>query len=253
MDETQIRKANPSYPKRTPRESIDRMRKNLKNNDSWKREALGVWDKDGFKSWQVFPKDVWQAGKIAAEAAPQEGVQAWGVKFSIDYQWVSLGVAIRSDGITHVETFGAASTAHAIAPLVRFLAKEERWRAGKIQIDGASGVDDFAEALREAGVPGHRIVITNVSQARAAHAGFLRALNERTLTHLDPPDLHEPARITVYRKISQGGGFGWASGIEDGDVTALDAVTLAHYRAVNSRRPGSRGRRPHAARNKTNQ
>jgi phage terminase large subunit-like protein len=46
-DREQWAKANPSFPGRTPLESMLRMRKNLRNVDSWRREALGIWPNDG--------------------------------------------------------------------------------------------------------------------------------------------------------------------------------------------------------------
>src|SRR5690606_29738565 len=42
-DWRQIAKANPSYPNRTPREAIVRMRKKL-THESMRREGFGVWD-----------------------------------------------------------------------------------------------------------------------------------------------------------------------------------------------------------------
>src|SRR5690606_15909302 len=44
MDREQWRKANPSYPKRTSERAMLRLRKMLKNDDSWRREGLGIWD-----------------------------------------------------------------------------------------------------------------------------------------------------------------------------------------------------------------
>ena len=44
MDRDQWRKANPSFPMRTSERAMLRLRKKLKNDDSWRREALGVWD-----------------------------------------------------------------------------------------------------------------------------------------------------------------------------------------------------------------
>jgi hypothetical protein len=35
---------NPSYPHRTPLESMLRLRENLPSDDAWNREALGIWD-----------------------------------------------------------------------------------------------------------------------------------------------------------------------------------------------------------------
>ena len=43
-DRKQLAKGNPSYPHRTPERSIQRLRKNLPSDDSWRREGLGVWD-----------------------------------------------------------------------------------------------------------------------------------------------------------------------------------------------------------------
>jgi phage terminase large subunit-like protein len=43
MDRSQWRKANPSFPSRTPERAMLRMRKNL-SEDSFRREALGIWD-----------------------------------------------------------------------------------------------------------------------------------------------------------------------------------------------------------------
>ena len=44
MDRDQWRKANPSFPFRTSERAMLRLRKKLRNEDSWRREALGVWD-----------------------------------------------------------------------------------------------------------------------------------------------------------------------------------------------------------------
>ena len=44
LDRDQWRKANPSFPHRTTERAMLRLRKKLKNDDSWRREALGIWD-----------------------------------------------------------------------------------------------------------------------------------------------------------------------------------------------------------------
>ncbi|GAA2394298.1 hypothetical protein GCM10009855_37140 [Gordonia cholesterolivorans] len=44
MDRDQWRKANPSFPRRTSERALLRLRKKLKSDDSWNREALGIWD-----------------------------------------------------------------------------------------------------------------------------------------------------------------------------------------------------------------
>ena len=44
MDPGQLRKANPSYPHRTTHRALLRLRKKLKSDDAWNREARGIWD-----------------------------------------------------------------------------------------------------------------------------------------------------------------------------------------------------------------
>ena len=65
-DRAAWRKANPSYPKRTPAKAIQRMRKLLSTED-FMREALGMWDAAG-GSWQVIDEDAWGAAAMAGAA-----------------------------------------------------------------------------------------------------------------------------------------------------------------------------------------
>src|SRR6266568_672621 len=58
-DRAAWRKANPSYPRRTPAKAILRMRKLLSAED-FRREALGIWDEGG-PGWQVVGQDAWAA------------------------------------------------------------------------------------------------------------------------------------------------------------------------------------------------
>lgn len=59
-DRAAWRKANPSYPKRTPAKAILRMKKLLSPED-FRREALGIWDDDCGPAWQVIGRDAWAA------------------------------------------------------------------------------------------------------------------------------------------------------------------------------------------------
>jgi hypothetical protein len=59
-DRAQWPAMNPSYPTRTPIESMLRLRKNLKDEDSWNREGRGIWDDDGRQSWS-FRSAKWSA------------------------------------------------------------------------------------------------------------------------------------------------------------------------------------------------
>lgn len=52
-DQAQWSKANPSFPHRTPLQSLLRMRKNLPDAESWMREGLGVWDADDLQEGPI--------------------------------------------------------------------------------------------------------------------------------------------------------------------------------------------------------
>jgi hypothetical protein len=244
MDWEQIAIANPSYPRRTPRTSILRVRKNLKSDASWRREALGVWDTDGVRYWQVIARADWDRLALDAKEAPSEGGIAWGVKFSTDGERVAVAAAVRpTDGrADHVECLGVAKTDVGTTQLIEWLSVRHRWSGGKkILVDGRAGASDFRNALIAAGVPKRQVSLATVDEALAAHAGFLRAIHDRDFTHGAQPGLDRAAALAVKRKIGTAGGWGWAPAIEDGCVAALDAVTLARHAVLTSNNYSGRG------------
>jgi hypothetical protein len=81
-------------------------------------------------------------------------------------------------------------------------------------------------------------------EAITAHTGFLRAVHEGSLTHIAQPGLDAAVKIAGKRKIGQAGGWGWQAVTSDGDVTALDAVTIARHAVVTDKRATGAGRTP---------
>lgn len=65
-DQKQWAKANPSFPHRTPLRSMLRLRRQLKSDESWLREGLGIWDDTAAKTWLVIRKASWTQRTIAA-------------------------------------------------------------------------------------------------------------------------------------------------------------------------------------------
>ena len=86
--------------------------------------------------------------------------------------------------------------------------------------------------------------LVSTDEAITAHTGFLRAVQEAELTHLAQPGLDGQVRVAGKRKIGTAGGWGWQSVTADGDVTALDAVTLARHAVVTGKRRTGEGRAP---------
>lgn len=89
MDRAQWRKANGSYPHRTSERAMLRLRKKLKSDDSWNREALGIWDE--LKS-KIVPPLRWDSLKSGGpgdgEIPAAFGVAAHDGQFSVGACWV---------------------------------------------------------------------------------------------------------------------------------------------------------------------
>lgn len=204
-------------------------------------ERLGIW-LEGISAARLVDLDDWSGCAVTATQAPVEGVLAFAVKFSADGERVSCAVAMRPDeGPVHVESFGVVSMAEGTAGLVSWLS--ERWRkASKIFLDGKAGTGDLVQQLVAAGVSRRRLHVVSTDEAITAHAGMLRAIQEADVTHLAQPGLDAQVRVAGKRKVWNDGGWGWQAVTPDGDVTALDAVTLARHAAMTSKRRGGEGR-----------
>lgn len=198
------------------------------------QDRLGAWLDDTITRG-IVDADEWDDLAIDPADAPTDGVQAFAVKFSADGERVSAAVALRpDDGPVHVEGFGVQSIADGVAQLVPWLA--DRWRdSAVILLDGKAGAGDLLGELRAAGVPKSRVRLVTTDEAITAHAGMLRAINEGDVTHLAQPGLDAQVQVAGKRKIGQAGGWGWRPVTPDGDVTGLDAVTLARHGAVTTR------------------
>lgn len=240
MDVAQIKKANPSFPKRTPWMSILRMRKNLKDDDSWRREALGVWDELEAAA-RVFPLDTWNDLRVAPPSSG--GTTAFGVKFSLDGARVALSVALLPDGggTVYVECLGVAPLSEGTAWMVEQFAAQGR-RGPAVVVDGKSGAGDFVNSLLSAGVPSKRIVVPSVEEIVTAHAGMLSAIYSGDVQHSGQPGMDAAVKAAGKRKIGNAGGWGIESVIPGGDVVALESAILARHGLTSMKHKGNRSR-----------
>lgn len=94
-DRAQWRKANPSYPKRTPARALRRLKKLLSPED-FLREALGIWPADGVPKWQVIPEAAWLA--MQRTRVQLADPVALGVDVTPDRTWSAVAAAGRLDG-----------------------------------------------------------------------------------------------------------------------------------------------------------
>jgi len=238
-DRKQLARANPSYPHRTTEAAIQRMRKLLGSDDSFRREALGIWDEE-----VGIPRAIKAAAWNALEAPlSREGRTAYGVKFSADGSGVALVAAHRpADGPIHLEPIRQANLGEGIEWLVDELV-DRAPMAAQIVIDGKAGVGYLIEALRARGVRNKHLIITpTLDQVLSAHSMLDQAVITGTVSQPGIEAFTAQVLAAVRRKIGTAGGFGWEAP-EGETVVTLDAATLAHWGAkTTKRRPGERAR-----------
>ncbi|WP_343833210.1 terminase large subunit domain-containing protein [Glutamicibacter creatinolyticus] len=237
-DRAQWRKANPSYPHRTNEASMLRMRRRL-SRDSFRREALGIWDRKIAGS-NAFTKTAWSALK---GPAPDSGRIAYGVKFTVDGSGVGLASAVRpeDDGPVFVRPIKQANLGEGLDWLVDYLV-DRAAGAAQIVIDGKSGVGFLVNALRDAGVRNKRLIIVpRLEQVLAAHSMFEQSVRTGMVSHPGVKAFDAQVTWALKRKIGTAGGFGWDAPAGKTVVT-LDAATLALWGAkTTKRRPGRGG------------
>jgi hypothetical protein len=245
IDWGQVAKANPSFPKRTPRTAILRMLKHL-GEDSFRREGLGVWDDDSPGSRVITPAQ-WSATGI--DEPPPTGVKSFGVAFSFDGSRVSVAGAMKHETGVHVELIGAQSgtSGTGVALLADWLA--ERWRdTALILIAGKSGAGVLERALRDRGVSQKAVRVATAPDYFTSCAMLLDGLLDGSVTHLATEGqaaLDASVAVSDKKTRSLDGAWGWMATTPDGDETPTEAISLANYAArTTKRKPGraTRGR-----------
>jgi hypothetical protein len=216
MDRSQWRKANPSFPSRTPERAMLRMRKNL-SEDSFRREALGIWDELS-RHQPVIKKSQWVT---LADVGPGDGVRpdCLGVDMSHARQ-ISVGACWNELESSHIEEVWAGTdTAAAIDWIV-----ERAGRRMPVLIDGMSPASAMIPDLKGRGV--------NVSQSTAGDMAkgcglFEDRAKAGTLTHGDQGALNNALEGARKRLIRDAGGWGWDRSDPTSLIHPIVAGTLA--------------------------
>lgn len=224
-DRAQWAKANPSFPHRTPERSLLRLRKNLPSDESWLREALGIWDDNSITT--AIDPTLWNS--LWDVNTEQPSPIALGVSMSEDRKWTTIGLAgHRSDGLIHVELVQVGRGSNWV--LAR-LAKMDRKPLGVgVLTSGPAG--SLLPSIK-----GGRPV--GAQEYGAMCGRFLDAVNgvstkgdddevvvsEPMIRHSGQPVLNR-AVGAARKKISKTGAMTWLEP-EGVDCTPLEAVTLA--------------------------
>lgn len=224
-DPEQVAKANPSYPHRTPPEAIARMRKNLPSPESWRREALGVWDED------VDGSGVIDAAKWAdhkGRLVPPAGSVVLGIDTSLDRQLTAVvAIGAGDDKIPQVRVVECRAGTGWTAELVARVCKEHP-EISAIVVDDRGSSAPLVPAIEDALEVAHvsvRIVTTNYPDMAEACAITFDLIHEGELRHAGDAALDAAVRSAEKRESE--GAFVWSRRKGGAAVVPLVAMSLA--------------------------
>lgn len=233
-DRAQWRKANPSYPHRTSESAMIRMR-NLLSDDSFRREALGVWDEN--KLERAINAEQWE--KTAVPGKPDDATPSLGIDMSPDRTALSVACCWKTDKGAHIQLVRYKDPNQAGTAWAARYAADNWHKLASVVIDGQSP----AMALLPDMAAGHvKVTVTRAGDLARACGRFTDMLAAGTLTHrpdTDQPALAQAVQNATTRPIGQAGAFAWNRRDQDTDISPLVACTLALHGAYTSKRhPG---------------
>lgn len=227
MDRDQWRKANPSFPNRTSERAMLRLRKKLKNPDSWRREALGIWDQIT-KQFSPINGALWAEG---VDVGPSDGTKPAALAVDMSHaREISAGACWLEADSAHVEEVWAGVDEPAAVEWIVA-------RAGRripVMIDAKSPASSMIPALRARKVK----VLTGNENDMARGCGlFASDVEAGRLTHADQEALNDAREGARKRAIGTAGGWGYDRKDPSVNIAPLVAVTLARVAATISEKP----------------
>lgn len=227
-DHAQWEKANPSYPQRTPLESMQRMREQLTDDDSFRREAMGIWDAAGTP--EVIDAASWARVKDPASMAIDRITLA--IDVAPDRSAASVSLAgLRADGLWHVELDDQKGSVEWVSAWVKGRAEKNRLHA--VVVDEMSGLVEVRKGRNY--LVGTDVVVTlAASEGRdmaIACGKFFDGVMEPSpkLRHTDQAQMN--IALSVARKRPLAGAWAWNRKDAQSDITPIVSATLALWGA----------------------
>lgn len=223
-DESQWAKANPSYPHRTPWQSIQRLRKNLRSAESQMREGLGIWDADGADTDpRTIVLSTWDRLAVADELAEYDRKTArLAVAAAWDRSWSSIGVCgTNGQGFAQLKLIAYKPDVYWLPARCKELHDE---LGNGLPVAVVKG-DPLADDLKALGVR-----VDEVGPADMAR--FTQKLIDATkdeapsVRHRGETALRKSIEIAVLATYGRTG-VTWTHRADTGDISPLVALTIA--------------------------
>jgi hypothetical protein len=132
---------NPSFPLRTPLEAMQRMLENIPDEDSIRREMMGIWPKFGVN---VFSYERWL--ELKAEGFEHLERAALAVAVAQDRSWACIAAAGESDGKTAVMCFSVKGVSGVAAKVLELTLAQSIIEVGLAGAQARALAPDFVRA-----------------------------------------------------------------------------------------------------------
>lgn len=213
--------ANPSYPSRTSKRAIKRLRKLLTNDDDFRREAQGIWDADGRVS--LFESGAWDAGR-RDERPDGLAVNSLAMAVSIDLAHSAIVAGSEdSDGGVWVKPLHHGPGTKGV---VDRCVELQNMFGVDVVVDGRGPGAVLIPHLEKAGV---RLHIASTGDVLDAFANLETRIREGQFFHINSPELDAAAAGAVRRPVGDRSALGRKK--SEADISPLEAASLAAWRA----------------------
>src|SRR5690625_2604611 len=191
-------------------------------------QRLGLWIQYNQKS--AISENEWK--ELHVDTLPKfKGKLFAGIKYGHDGTNVALSVAVKTeDAKVFVETIDCQSIRNGNGWIIHFLRNAD---IQQVVIDGASGQNILAEAMKQAGLK--KPILPTVKEIIVANSLFEQALFQQTISHKSQPSLFQVVTNCDKRNIGTNGGFGYRSQIEENDISLMESMILAHWACANAK------------------
>lgn len=228
-DESQWPLMNPSFPRRTPPEAMERLRENLQDDDSWNREGRGIWDPENTS--RVIDEVTWgNQGDPASMAVERLTLS---IEVPPDRKTAAVGLAgLRADGKWHMELDEERGGVDWAIPWVVARAGKNRLHA--VVVDEMAGL-----TVEKRGR--HYLRGTDIEVTLAAAEGRDMALAcsatydgiyDGSVFHTNQPQVNVALSVATKRPLA--GSWAWNRKDPMSNISPIVAESLALWGAQNN-------------------
>lgn len=222
-DQSKFATFNPSYPHRTPLESMLRMRENIPDDEAWSREAMGIWpedDDEDAKTYVIEPADWAKRANLEPKLLADCAI---GIDMAKGRGGVTISAATkRVGGGRHLEVVFHGSQSGVVALVSKIVAKQSP-RA--VVIARNSPAASLAPQLEAAGI---KVTLLTEQQVAQACGSLTDDLPEGLISHTGDPLFADALESAEARDLGQAGAWVWDRSGDD-PIDPIMAGTLALY------------------------